>query len=128
MNPSSLRPLNGFVLLRKAEATEKSSGGLYLPPSVDRNNTGESAGVVVALSEQPELYEKKGREEYLHPQDVLSIGDRVTHRGFLRHVNAIGHLFGCQNHDEYYLVKISEILGVVEGDSVTLGKYGEYRA
>ena len=129
MNPLSVRPINGFVLLKKAEAAKETSSGLYLPESVDRNNTGESAGIVVALSSGPQvLVAKDGEETLLYPEKFLKVGDRVIHRGFLRHVNAVGDLVGGQKHDEYYLIKISDILLAVDGDQVTVGKYGEYRA
>jgi co-chaperonin GroES (HSP10) len=129
MKLESVQPINGFVLLRKADAVQKSSGGLYLPESVDRNNTGEAAGIVVALSSSPQiLVDKAGNETLIYPQQCLSVGDRVLHRGFLRHVNAIGEMLGCSSHDEYYLIKVSDILAALDGDSVTVGKYGEYRA
>lgn len=128
MKPESLRPLNGFVLLRKAESSRQTSGGLYLPADTDRNNTGEGAGVVVAVSTDPQTIEKDGQETFFFPARDLRVGDRVVHRGFMRHIHAIGAMFGCQNHDEYYLIKTSDILAVVEGDSITLGKYSEYRA
>jgi len=129
MRPESVQPINGFVLLRKADAVQKSAGGLYLPESVDRNNTGEAAGVVVAVSASPQvLADKDGNETLLYPRKMLSVGDRVLHRGFLRHVNAVGEMLGCAAHDEYYLIKVSDILAVIDGDTVTIGKYGEYRA
>lgn len=129
MKLESVHPINGLVLLRKADAAQKSAGGLYLPESVDRNNTGEAAGVVVALASSPQVMEDKaGNTILLYPEKMLAVGDRVLHRGFLRHVNALGEMLGCGSHDEYYLIKVSDILAVLDGDTVTLGKYGEYRA
>ena len=128
MNPDAVLPINGFVLLRKAEAAQQTASGLHLPESADRNNTGEGAGIVIAMSAGPQiLTDKAGNETLLYPRQFLSVGERVLHRGFLRHVNAVGDLMGAAHHDDYYLIKISDLLAVIEGDAVTVGKYGEYR-
>ena len=129
MTPEDFRPINGFVLLRKAEAAQQTASGLHLPVSADRNNTGEAAGIVVSMSSGPQIQvDKDGNETLLYPSQFLSVGERVLHRGFLRHVNAVGDLMGSTRHDDYYLIKISDLLAVIEGDAVTVGKYGEYRA
>lgn len=129
MTLDSIRPINGFVLLRKVDATQQTPSGLHLPVSADRNNTGEGAGVVVAMASSPEIVVgKDGGETLLYPEKFLAVGEKVIHRGFLRHVNAVGNLVGCPHHDDLYLIKISDLLAVIEGDGVTVGKYGEYRA
>jgi co-chaperonin GroES (HSP10) len=124
-DPDRFLPLNGWVLVRRVRPKHESRSGLVFVVDEDQS-TSESVGVVVRLPERPQ-YLKDGST--VNPADELSVGDLVVHRGFIRHANAMGELFGGSRHDDFYLILPSDILGVAErGSGLRIGEHGEYEA
>lgn len=125
LDPTRIRLLNGWVLVKKVQPTTQTRSGLVLPRAAERNNVSESMGEVVGMSERPQIL----NEVEIYPRDAVSIGDRIVHRGFLRHAIALGEMFGGTGHDDYYLIKPSDILGTVAaGSGIRVGEYSEYEA
>lgn len=124
-SPTDCVPLNGWVLVRRVQPTHEARSGLVLV--VDENqSTAEALGEVVRLSKTPQNL-KDG--SVVDPAHGLSVGDLVVHRGFLRHANAVGELFGGNRHDDFYFIMPSDILGIVErGSGLRVGEHQEYEA
>lgn len=124
-DPSKFEPLNGWILVQKVQPQERASSGIIMPKATESKNVSESMGIVVAMSDKPQVL---GGVDY-YPSDEVSVGDKVVHRGFIRHANAFGTMFGGLKPDDFYLVLPSDIMGVVEtGSGLRVGEYGEFEA
>lgn len=64
-----IRPLGDRILVKKVESDKKTSGGIYIPDTVE---TTSMEGVVVAVG--PGSYDKNGKRKEMH----VSEGQRVV--------------------------------------------------
>ncbi|HXX53600.1 MAG TPA: hypothetical protein VEI28_03415, partial [Thermodesulfovibrionales bacterium] len=97
-----LKPLHDWIVLERAEAEERSSGGIIIP---DTAKGRPSEGVVVSVG--PGSYKKvKGKEKFV--PTTLQPGQRVAYPQYMaKEVEAGG--------EEFILVREDDILGTFEG-------------
>ena len=102
----SFRPLHDRVLVRRIDADEKTAGGIIIPDTAKEK---PMEGEVVAVG--PGARSEDGK---LHPLDV-KVGDRIL----------FGKWSGTEvkiEGTEYLILKESDVMGVIEGASVSKKK------
>lgn len=119
--PESFQPLAGWLLLRRRQPSDQTPGQILLPSSTDVRNITEVLSEVVAVGGQSESDGYCG-------DSGLRRGDLVVHRGYLRHVTAVGEVFAA-DPDEYFLLRVEDVYGTVTpGSGLRIGAHGEYVA
>lgn len=93
-----LKPLNDKVVIEKAEAQEKTEGGIYLPGGSQEK---PSEGIVVSVG--PGASNEKGER---HPMQVKE-GDKVLYAKYAGTEIRVGD-------KEYLIVSEKDILAIVE--------------
>ena len=102
----SFRPLHDRVLVRRVTAEEKSSGGIIIPDTAKEK---PQQGEVIAVG--PGARDENGK---VNPLDVR-VGDRVL----------FGKWSGTEvkiDGQDLLIMKESDIMGVVEGSPMSMGK------
>jgi len=96
----------------------KSKGGLILSKDMDKDVKSEGVAKVVAAT-------PKRKDDGSLTDAVLSPGDFIVYRGFLRFANQIGDLFGKDKNSQVFLLNLDDVLAVVEGEG-SIGLYDEF--
>lgn len=112
--------MDDWVFLRTMQPSDKfRSSSLYIPKDEDKDVVTE--GVAEVISVGPGKPMKKGNRGAM----LVKPGDKVIYRGFLRFAHQFGGLFGADRASGVFMLKIDDILAVIDGPCV-LGEYGEY--
>ena len=96
---TKVKPLNDHILVRPAEAEEKTRGGIILPDTAKEK---PAEGTVIALGEGRLLDDGK-RAAF-----QVKSGDRVIYSKYAGHEITI-------DGDEYKVIQESDVYAVVEG-------------
>lgn len=118
-DPKKARPMDDWVLCRTVTPSNKIGKlGLITPKDMDKDVVTE--GVAEVISVGPGKWMGKGRAVML-----VEPGDKVLYRGFLRFAHQFGDVFGAERASGVFMLKIDDILAVIEGPG-RFGEYGEY--
>lgn len=108
-----IRPLPGWALCRVIVPKVQSDGGIYFGRDMETRKTTEGFATVLRIT---------------YPADstpVLSAGDVVLVRDYLKFVNPLGNYLGLEKDFEVFIVRIEDLLARLSGTGV-MGHFGEY--